>query len=435
MQPTQSSSFKNMNPFKVPIVALVIILAVVVITIARIHNPLVSRYSPAPESSAESTAGGFTRSPPAEKLIDMVDEMIKCDIFTGEWVPNPDAPYYTDTSCWAIFEHLNCVKYGRPDTEFMKWRWKPDSCELPIFNPYQFLDIVRGKSLAFIGDSVGRNQMQSLICLLSRVEFPVDVSYTSDENFKRWEYLSYNFTLAYFYSPFLVKFEDTPSNGLYNLYLDELDENWSTQIHEFDYVILNAGHSFPRPGIYYENRRVVGCRYCQQENVPDLPTSFGYRKAFKTAFRAFNTLKDFNGIVFLRTFSPSHFENGEWNNGGDCARKNPLKSNEIMLEGHSLDLYLTQLEEFRAAEKEGEKRGVRFRLFDTTQAMLLRPDGHPSKYGQAPQENVTLHNDCTNWCLPGPIDSWSDFLLYMLKIEGRRSRDFKLRLQKGKLRR
>lgn len=93
----------------------------------------------------------------------------KCDIFSGEWVPNPEAPYYTNTSCWAIHEHQNCMKYGRPDSEFMKWRWKPDECELPLFNPRQFFEIVRGKSLAFVGDSVARNQMQSLICLLSRV--------------------------------------------------------------------------------------------------------------------------------------------------------------------------------------------------------------------------------------------------------------------------
>lgn len=92
-----------------------------------------------------------------------------CDIFTGGWVPNPEAPYYTNETCWIIHEHQNCIKYGRPDTEFMKWRWKPDGCELPIFDPAQFLELVRGKSMAFVGDSVSRNQMQSLICLLSRV--------------------------------------------------------------------------------------------------------------------------------------------------------------------------------------------------------------------------------------------------------------------------
>lgn len=93
----------------------------------------------------------------------------KCDLFTGEWVPNAEGPYYTNTTCDAIQEHQNCMKFGRPDTGFLKWRWKPDECELPIFDPYKFLELVRGKSLAFVGDSVARNHIQSLICLLSRV--------------------------------------------------------------------------------------------------------------------------------------------------------------------------------------------------------------------------------------------------------------------------
>lgn len=84
-------------------------------------------------------------------------------------MPNPSAPYYTNESCWAIHDHQNCMKFGRPDNEFMKWKWKPNDCDLPVFNPGQFLELVRGKSLAFVGDSVGRNQMQSLICLLLRV--------------------------------------------------------------------------------------------------------------------------------------------------------------------------------------------------------------------------------------------------------------------------
>ncbi|MCS4558915.1 trichome birefringence-like family protein, partial [Shewanella sp. C32] len=75
--------------------------------------------------------------------------------------------------------------------------------------------------------------MQSMICLLSRVEWPIDVSYTTDEYFKRWKYPSYNFTMATFWTPHLVrsKMADShgPSNtGLFNLYLDEFDEKWTT---------------------------------------------------------------------------------------------------------------------------------------------------------------------------------------------------------------
>lgn len=98
-----------------------------------------------------------------------VEEEEECDLFRGEWVENPEGPYYTNRTCWAIQEHQNCMKFGRPDTGFMKWKWKPDGCDLPVFDPLEFLNYMRGKSLAFVGDSVARNHMQSLICLLSRV--------------------------------------------------------------------------------------------------------------------------------------------------------------------------------------------------------------------------------------------------------------------------
>ncbi|KAL9157992.1 hypothetical protein ABFS82_08G039100 [Erythranthe guttata] len=147
-------------------------------------------------------------------------------------------------------------------------------------------------------------------------------------------------------------------------------------------------------------------------NVTDYPMTYGYRRVFQTA------LKAINGVVFLRTFAPSQFENGKWNEGGNCPRRRPYRSTEKILEGENLDLYMIQLEELRATKKVGKKE---FRLLDTTQAMLLRPDGHPSGYGHWPDENVMFYNDCVHWCLPGPIDSWADFLAHMMKMEARRT--------------
>ncbi|KAK6796851.1 hypothetical protein RDI58_004552 [Solanum bulbocastanum] len=80
-------------------------------------------------------------------------------------------------SCNAIYEYQNCMKYGRPDTDFFKWKWKPDGCELSIFDAHQFLEIVRGKSMAFVGDFVARNHMESLICLLSKVLYSYFFNY------------------------------------------------------------------------------------------------------------------------------------------------------------------------------------------------------------------------------------------------------------------
>ena len=250
-----------------------------------------------------------------------------------------------------------------------------------------------------------------------QVEYPRDISISSDENFKRMFYPSSNFTISIFWSPFLVKSDDpNEQTSLWSLYLDEVDDTWSSQIDEFDYVIISAGNWFTRPSMFYERRKLIGCHYCQVENVTDLTLHHSHRMAFRTAFGAINKSSKFKGVVLLRTLSPSHFENGEWNNGGDCVRTKPFRSNEVRLEGMDLELYRAQLQEFGNAKVEGLMRGLEFRLLDTTEAMLLRPDGHPSRYGHWAHENVTLYNDCVHWCLPGPIDVWNDFLLHMLGL-------------------
>ncbi|OMO98807.1 hypothetical protein CCACVL1_04062 [Corchorus capsularis] len=356
----------------------------------------------------------------------------KCDVFNGKWVPHPEGPYYTNQTCPLIIDQHNCLKNGRPDTEFMKWRWKPNDCELPLFDATHFLEIVRGKSMAFLGDSVGRNQMQSLLCLLANVAYPEDITDKNSSNplyFKRLYYADYQFTLAALWSPFLVKSRDADPEGhsfdsLMNIYLDEADEAWANQIENFDYVIMSVGQWFFRPLFFYEKGELVGCHKCHGNNITSLTRYYGYRKAFRTAFTTLLNLKNYKGTTFLRTFSVAHFE-GDWDKGGNCPRTRPFASQEMKMDEYNWEFYVTQVEELRKAEEQGKKIGLTFELLNTTEIMWLRPDGHPSRYGHSMNKNSTV-NDCVHWCLPGPVDTWNEFLLYFMK------REFLIRL-KGKL--
>ncbi|KAJ1380812.1 PMR5 N-terminal domain [Sesbania bispinosa] len=234
-------------------------------------------------------------------------ETERCDIFSGKWIPYPEGPYYNNETCPLIIDQQNCMKFGRPDREYLHWRWKPNECELPLFNATQFLELVRGKKMAFVGDSVGRNQMQSLLCLLNHVSQPEDIShkYSSDViYFKRYFYADYNFTLGNLWSPFFVRASDADSNGhsynsIMKLYLDEVDEAWASKVENFDIVIISAGHWFFRPLMYYENGQLVGCNKCGVENVTDLAHYYGYRKAYRTAFRTLTNLRRYKGVTFL----------------------------------------------------------------------------------------------------------------------------------------
>ncbi|KAL5207055.1 hypothetical protein ABZP36_031490 [Zizania latifolia] len=90
-----------------------------------------------------------------------------------------------NVTCAVIHEHQNCMKYGRPDVGFLRWRWRLERCDLPRFDAAVFLDLVRDRSLVFVGDSLARNHMQSLMCLLSKVEYPKDVSKMANQEFGR----------------------------------------------------------------------------------------------------------------------------------------------------------------------------------------------------------------------------------------------------------
>ncbi|KAF2311759.1 hypothetical protein GH714_026539 [Hevea brasiliensis] len=89
-----------------------------------------------------------------------------CDLYHGIWFFDSQGPSYTNNTCPVLTQMQNCQGNGRPDKEYENWRWKPSQCELPRFDAKKFLELMRGKTLAFIGDSVARNQMESMLCLL-----------------------------------------------------------------------------------------------------------------------------------------------------------------------------------------------------------------------------------------------------------------------------
>ncbi|KAH0461863.1 hypothetical protein IEQ34_009438 [Dendrobium chrysotoxum] len=67
------------------------------------------------------------------------DSQMKCDIFDGGWVRDLTKPYYPPGSCPYIDIDFDCYKNGRPDDEFLRWRWKPYGCDIPGLAILDFL--------------------------------------------------------------------------------------------------------------------------------------------------------------------------------------------------------------------------------------------------------------------------------------------------------
>ncbi|CAN0917122.1 Protein trichome birefringence-like 37 [Linum grandiflorum] len=89
------------------------------------------------------------------------------NIYQGSWVRDKGYPRYNSSTCPFINTEFDCLKNGRLDLQYLQYRWQPSGrCILPSFDGVKFLKKMKRKKIMFIGDSVSKNQYDSLLCLL-----------------------------------------------------------------------------------------------------------------------------------------------------------------------------------------------------------------------------------------------------------------------------
>jgi hypothetical protein len=152
-----------------------------------------------------------------------------------------------------------------------------------------------------------------------------------------FRYGNHDFTASLFWSPFLVKANLTNETlGQWDIHLDTADSRWAAHVAEFDYLVLSDTNWFLRRAVFREGGRVIGGNAAAGDDgalrdLAEVPASRAVRAAFRTALGAVAESRGFRGKVVVRTVTPAHFENGEWNTGGDCVRTRPFRRDERTL--------------------------------------------------------------------------------------------------------
>ncbi|KGN62305.1 protein trichome birefringence-like 2 [Cucumis sativus] len=335
-----------------------------------------------------------------------------CDIFDGEWVRDDSKPYYPLGSCPFIDRDFDCDLNKRPDDGYVKWKWQPYGCNIPSLNATHFLEVLRGRSLVFVGDSLNRNMWESLVCILrhsvSDKKKVYEISGRTEfkkKGFYAFRFEDYNCSVDFVSSPFLVRESSFKrKNGtIETLRLDLMDPT-TEMYRDSDVLVFNTGHWWTH------DKTSRGEDYYQEGN--HVHSKLKVLEAFKRALTTWGRWIDNNvdknrTLVFFRGYSYSHFSGGEWNSGGQCN----IETEPIYNKTH-LGKYPKKM---RALEYVIQEMKTPVSYLNITRLTHYRKDAHPSiyrmEYKTEAEKRAGLRvQDCSHWCLPGVPDTWNELL-------------------------
>ncbi|RCV45271.1 hypothetical protein SEVIR_9G444400v4 [Setaria viridis] len=344
-----------------------------------------------------------------------------CDLYRGNWVYDEvNAPVYKEGECEFLTEQVTCMRNGRRDDSYQKWRWQPTDCDLPRFDARLLLERLRNKRLMFVGDSLNRNQWESMVCLVQSVIPKGQKTLTKFVNGGSSNVFyahAYNATVEFYWAPFLVesnsdnpKVHSVPDRVIQWHAIAKHARNWVG----VDYLVFNTY-------IWWLNTldmKVLKGSFDQgSTEYVEVDRPVAYKEVLKTWAKWVDRNIDPNKTtVFFMGMSPNHITPEAWGNQGGikCAMETlPITNRSTSLDvGTDWRLYAG------AQEVLPTLRRVPVHFVDITALSELRKDAHTSvhtlRQGKLltpeQQADPKTYADCIHWCLPGLPDTWNQFL-------------------------
>ncbi|KAF8409139.1 hypothetical protein HHK36_005212 [Tetracentron sinense] len=316
-----------------------------------------------------------------------------CNLFQGSWVfDHSSVPLYNTSNCPIIDKKYDCQLNGRPDNSYLKYRWKPNACDLTRFDGQDFLRRFKGKKILFVGDSLTLNQWESLICMLHSAVPHANYTLVRKNGITTFALPDYEVSVMMNRNEFLVDLVTEKIGRVLKLDSIKGGDAWKG----YDMLIFNTWHWWHHTGT------LQSWDYMEEGNktYKDMDRLIAFEKGLTTWSKWVDSNVDPTKTrVFFQGISPTHFNGSEWNE--------PTENCQGQTEPVSGSTYLGVLPPPVAVVKKVLSNMLKpADLLDVTTLSQLRKDGHPSVYGVDGKKG----NDCSHWCLAGVPDTWNNLL-------------------------
>ncbi|XP_066365333.1 probable xylan O-acetyltransferase 11 [Miscanthus floridulus] len=343
-----------------------------------------------------------------------------CDVAQGEWVRDDDArPLYQEWECPYIQPQLTCQAHGRPDKAYQSWRWQPRGCSLPSFNATLMLEMLRGKRMLFVGDSLNRGQYVSLLCLLHRAIPDGAKSFETVDSLSIFRARDYDATIEFYWAPMLA--ESNSDDAVVHSADDRLIRGAPMDRHcsfwkGADVLVFNS-YLWWVAGDKIQILR--GADNDPSKDIVEMKSEEAYRLVLYQVVRWLERNVDAKkSRVFFVTASPTHTQGKAWGDkaeGANCYGQTSPISDGSSYRGSTSREMLRVTEEVLATSR------LPVGLVNITRLSEYRRDAHTQTYKKQWVEPTAeqradprSYADCTHWCLPGVPDTWNELLYWKL---------------------
>ncbi|XVE99775.1 hypothetical protein REPUB_Repub03eG0230100 [Reevesia pubescens] len=308
------------------------------------------------------------------------------------------------------------VELPPEDCDLFTGQWVLDNETHPLYKPKLLLEKLRNKRLMFVGDSLNRNQWESMVCLVQSAVPHGRKSLNKSGSLSVFRIEDYNATVEFYWAPFLVQSnsDDPDMHSILNrIIMPESIKKHGKNWKNVDYLVFNTY-------IWWMNTftmKVLRGSFDRGDTeYDDIERPVAYKRVLTTWSKWVDKNVNPNKTtVFFSSTSPLHIKSLDWYNpdGIKCAQETTPILNQSMYLNVGTDRRL-----YVIASNITQNMKVHVHFIDITSLSEYRKDAHTSVYTIRQGKMLTpeqkadpaTYADCIHWCLPGLPDTWNEFL-------------------------